>query len=107
VTERTRLIYVNYKRDVNMRSFPSNSISTTKYNAVTFFPKFFFEQFGRASNFFFLFMACVALIPQAAIISPYLAVMPLVIVLAVSAIKEIIEDTRRVRSPLIASLSVA
>jgi hypothetical protein len=54
-------------------------------------------QFGRASNFFFLFMAVVGLIPAAAIISPVLAIMPLAIVLTVSAIKEVYEDTRRVR----------
>jgi len=59
--------------------------------------RFLWEQFGRASNFFFLFTACIALVPQAAVIDPVLAVAPLVIVLLVGALKEIIEDIRRVR----------
>ena len=91
------MIYINHKREVNAATFCTNAISTTKYNLFTFLPKFFFEQFGRASNFFFLFMAIVGLIPEAAIISPYLAILPLAIVLIVSGIKEVFEDTRRVR----------
>lgn len=59
--------------------------------------RFFWEQFGRASNFFFLFTACVALVPEAAVIDPVLAVAPLIIVLVVAAVKEIVEDFRRVR----------
>jgi phospholipid-transporting ATPase len=35
--------------------FLHNSISTAKYNAVTFLPKFFYEQFSKWANLFFLF----------------------------------------------------
>ena len=31
--------------------------STTKYNVITFVPKFLFDQFRRYSNLFFLIMA--------------------------------------------------
>lgn len=34
--------------------FISNRISTSKYSALTFLPKFLFEQFRKYSNIFFL-----------------------------------------------------
>jgi hypothetical protein len=58
--------------------------------------RFFFEQFGKASNFFFLFTACISTLGAVAVIPPPLAVSPLLIVLSITAIKEIIEDIRRV-----------
>lgn len=71
-------------------------MSTTKYTIPNFMPRFFFEQFGKASNFFFLFCACIAMVPQAAIINPGLAVTPLLVVLALTCLKELVEDFRRV-----------
>ena len=37
--------------------FCSNRISTTKYNILTFFPLFLFDQFRRYANLFFLFIS--------------------------------------------------
>ena len=37
--------------------FRSNRISTTKYNILTFFPRFLFDQFRRYANLFFLFIS--------------------------------------------------
>lgn len=109
-----RTLYINHDRHHNLK-FRNNSVSTTKYSIYSFFPRykawiaphlfyllffcsFFFEQFGKASNFFFLFCACIAMVPQAAIINPGLAITPLLVVLVLSGIKELIEDFRRVRT---------
>lgn len=39
--------------------FCSNRISTTKYNVITFLPRFLYDQFRRYANLFFLFIACL------------------------------------------------
>lgn len=74
--------------------YKSNYVSTTKYNALTFFPKALFEQFRRVANLYFLLAAALALTP----VSPYSAsslIAPLVFVVGVSMCKEALEDWRR------------
>ncbi len=55
---RQRTIYFN-DREKNKSGvkYCSNQISTTKYNILTFIPKFLFDQFGRYANLFFLVIA--------------------------------------------------
>lgn len=38
-------------------AFPSNETHTTKYNAVTFIPRFLFEQYKKATNVCSLFLS--------------------------------------------------
>ena len=45
-------------RNVDQK-FLHNGISTAKYNALTFLPKFLFEQFSKLANLFFLFTVCI------------------------------------------------
>lgn len=66
----------------------SNRISTTKYSILTFLPKNLFEQFHRAANIFFLFMAVIALIPATQALNPETAAAPLLTVLLVTAIRD-------------------
>ena len=47
-----RIILIN--SEVQAAKYISNRISTSKYSAFTFLPKFFFEQFRKYSNIFFL-----------------------------------------------------
>jgi phospholipid-transporting ATPase len=54
-----RTIYINDRLTNKAAKFVSNVISTSKYNIVTFFPKFLFEQFSKYANIFFLFTACI------------------------------------------------
>lgn len=84
----------------NKASFEAGAhrFSTCKYNALTFLPRFLLEQFRRYSNVFFL---CIALLQQINDVSPtgrYTTAVPFLIILSVSAIKEIFEDL--VSSPL-------
>ncbi len=53
-----RSIYFN-NREKNKSGvkYCSNRISTTKYNILTFIPKFLFDQFRRYANLFFLVIA--------------------------------------------------
>ncbi|VDL88566.1 unnamed protein product [Schistocephalus solidus] len=72
--------------------FCSNEISTGKYNVWTFIPKFIFEQFRKYANMFFLAVALLQQIPGVSPTGRFTTVVPLTIILFVSAVKEIIED---------------
>eukprot|EP01018_Ginkgo_biloba_P004009 Gb_36858 [translate_table: standard] len=74
--------------------YPSNYISTTKYNVITFLPKALFEQFRRVANLYFLLAATLSLTPVAPF-SPYSVIAPLVFVVGMSMAKEALEDWQR------------
>ncbi|KAG7098494.1 hypothetical protein E1B28_000438 [Marasmius oreades] len=78
--------------------FVNNYISTSKYNAATFIPKFFFEQFSKYANVFFLFTACIQQVPDVSPTNKYTTIAPLAVVLAASAFKEVQEDLKRHQS---------
>lgn len=90
-----RIIHLNNSPANAANSYCDNHVSTTKYNIATFLPKFLFEQFSRYANLFFLFTAILQQIPNISPTNRYTTVVPLGIVLLVSAGKEIIEDQRR------------
>ncbi|KAF5322350.1 hypothetical protein D9619_001712 [Psilocybe cf. subviscida] len=91
-----RVIALN-NSDANA-DFRSNSVSTSKYNLATFFPKFLYEQFSKYANVFFLFTACIQQIPGVSPTEPYTTIAPLAVVLLASAFKEVQEDLKRHQS---------
>ncbi|KAH9523120.1 Phospholipid-transporting ATPase IA [Bulinus truncatus] len=90
-----RQIFIN---QIEPQRFCSNHISTAKYNFFTFLPKFLFEQFRKYANIFFLFIALMQQIPNVSPTGRYTTAVPLMLILTVSAIKEIIEDIKRHRA---------
>lgn len=74
--------------------YRSNSISTTKYNPITFFPKALFEQFRRVANLYFLLAALLSLTPVSPF-TPVSMIAPLAFVVGLSMAKEALEDWRR------------
>ncbi|KAI5287899.1 hypothetical protein KEM54_005638, partial [Ascosphaera aggregata] len=90
-----RIIYLNNSPANAANKFKGNSVSTAKYNFATFIPKFLFEQFSKYANLFFLFTAVLQQIPNISPTNRYTTIVPLVIVLTVSAIKELYEDYKR------------
>uniref|UniRef100_A0A670IWD6 Phospholipid-transporting ATPase n=1 Tax=Podarcis muralis TaxID=64176 RepID=A0A670IWD6_PODMU len=79
--------------------FPQrNSIQTSKYNVFTFLPLNLFEQFQRVANAYFLFLLILQLIPEISSLSWFTTVVPLILVLAVSAAKDAIDDVVRILS---------
>ncbi|CAL9092967.1 unnamed protein product [Musa acuminata var. zebrina] len=80
-------------------NYGSNYVSTTKYTLATFFPKSLFEQFRRVANLYFLFTAFLSFTSLA----PYSAVsiiIPLIVVIGATMLKEAIEDWRRYRQDI-------
>lgn len=90
-----RIIHLNNPPANASNKYVDNHVSTAKYNAFTFLPKFLFEQFSKYANLFFLFTAILQQIPNISPTNRYTTIVPLGIVLLVSAGKEVIEDNRR------------
>ena len=84
-------------RNSEKYDFPPNKINTKKYNWLTFVPHALLIQFARPANIYFLVSAILNCIPAISPISPITAILPLVFVLAVSLIREAIEDCSRQR----------
>ncbi|RKP32445.1 phospholipid-translocating P-type ATPase [Metschnikowia bicuspidata] len=90
-----RVLYIlNHARNALFGYF-GNHISTTKYNPVTFLPKFLFEQFSKYANLFFLFTSIIQQVPGVSPTNRFTTIGTLFIVLIVSAIKEVMEDVKR------------
>ncbi|VDK70172.1 unnamed protein product [Onchocerca ochengi] len=71
---------------------------TTKYSIFSFIPRFLKEQFRRYSNVFFLIIALLQQIPDISPTGRFTTAGPFLIILSVSAIKEIFEDIKRRKS---------
>ncbi|KAF2400830.1 phospholipid-transporting ATPase [Trichodelitschia bisporula] len=90
-----RLIHLNNPPANAANKYVDNHVSTAKYNIATFLPKFLYEQFSKYANIFFLFTAILQQIPNISPTNRYTTIVPLFIVLVVSAVKELVEDFRR------------
>ncbi|KAJ0417413.1 hypothetical protein BJY00DRAFT_289532 [Aspergillus carlsbadensis] len=90
-----RMIMLNNPPANATHKFVDNHVSTAKYNIITFLPKFLYEQFSKYANLFFLFTAVLQQIPNVSPTNRYTTIGPLLIVLMVSAIKELVEDYKR------------
>ena len=79
--------------------FLGNSISTCRYNAVTFLPKNLWYQFQRLANVYFLVIAVLQVIPEISVSGGIPNILPpLIFVLGVSAVKDALEDLKRKKS---------
>ncbi|XP_074336639.1 putative phospholipid-transporting ATPase 9 [Apium graveolens] len=92
----SRVVYCNDPScfEAVISRYADNYVRSTKYTLATFLPKSLFEQFRRVANFFFLVVGILAFTRLA----PYTAVsaiIPLVVVVGATMVKEGIEDLRR------------
>ncbi|EJT96701.1 calcium transporting ATPase [Dacryopinax primogenitus] len=95
VLEGDRIVRVNDERTNEEVGFEGNYVSTSKYNAMTFLPKFLASEFSKYANLFFLFTACIQQIPGVSPTNRYTTIVPLGLVLLASAFKEMEEDLKR------------
>ncbi|CAJ1074205.1 probable phospholipid-transporting ATPase VD isoform X2 [Xyrichtys novacula] len=77
------------------KKYKGNAIRTTKYSLLTFLPMNLFQQFHRAANLYFLFLALLNWVPVVEAFQKEITMIPLVVVLTVIAIKDALEDYRR------------
>ncbi|KXX81576.1 putative phospholipid-transporting ATPase DRS2 [Madurella mycetomatis] len=102
-----RIIHLNNPPANSANKYVDNHVSTAKYNIATFLPKFLFEQFSKFANIFFLFTAGLQQIPGLSPTNRYTTIGPLIIVLMVSAGKELVEDYRRKQADKALNMSKA
>ena len=95
----------NSKNDAQKHK--NNKIKTTKYTVFSFLPKNLFEQFHRFANIYFLFIVVLNWIPAVNAFGKEIAMIPLIFVLAVTAIKDLIEDRQRYNSDKIVNNKLA
>ncbi|CAN4124338.1 unnamed protein product [Withania somnifera] len=94
-----RTVFLNDPDANALAKFKGNSVSTTKYDIITFLPKGLFEQFRRVANLYFLMISILSCTPVSPV-SPITNVLPLSLVLLVSLIKEAWEDWKRFQNDL-------
>ncbi|KAI7850667.1 hypothetical protein BDC45DRAFT_546515 [Circinella umbellata] len=87
-----RIIYVNNPELNEDQKFLHNRIFTAKYTIITFLPRFLYEEFSKYANLFFLFISGIQQIPDISPTSRWTTLVPLVIVLFITALKEVAED---------------
>ncbi|EIW68591.1 hypothetical protein TREMEDRAFT_74105 [Tremella mesenterica DSM 1558] len=75
--------------------YASNQNVTSKYTIITFLPRNLLEQFRRVANIFFLGIAILQFFSKFSTISPGLVILPLLVVLAITAGKDAYEDINR------------
>lgn len=75
--------------------FQTNRIRTTKYTLLTCLPKNLYEQFHRVANVYFVFIALLNFVPDVEAFSKEAALVPIILVIAVPAIKDAYEDYQR------------
>ncbi|KAK4190085.1 hypothetical protein QBC35DRAFT_491285 [Podospora australis] len=102
-----RIIHLNNPPANSVNKYVDNHVSTAKYNPATFLPKFLFEQFSKFANIFFLFTAGLQQIPGLSPTNRYTTIGPLIVVLLVSAGKELVEDYRRKQADKALNMSKA
>ncbi|OWK60308.1 putative phospholipid-transporting ATPase VB [Lonchura striata] len=89
-------VYDNKKWKENPnRHYDTNEIETTKYNILTFLPKNIYEQFHRFANIYFVFIALLNFVPVVHAFQPEVSVIPICVIMAITAIKDAWEDFRR------------
>jgi len=79
-------------------TYPTNQTITAKYTPYNFIFKNILEQFRRVANLFFLLIIVLQFFPEFYTISPGLAALPLLVVLAITAVKDGYEDVKRHQS---------
>ncbi|QRW07306.1 phospholipid-translocating P-type ATPase [Ceratobasidium sp. AG-Ba] len=98
-----RMVYVNLPlpdSETNSSGDPvvryaRNKVRTSKYTIITSFPKNLYEQFRRVANLYFLALVVLQVFPVFGAAAPQIAMVPLVIILSITAAKDGIEDYRR------------
>lgn len=93
-----RSILLNNAEVNKHKKFPSNYIRTTKYTMLSFLPLGIAYQFYRFSNCYFLLVVILSCIDVISPVSAITAINPFVFVMAVSLIREAVEDWARYKS---------
>ncbi|XP_054440070.1 phospholipid-transporting ATPase FetA-like [Pteronotus mesoamericanus] len=98
VGKQERYLQANNEKFNTMFGYPNNTIKTSKYNVFNFLPLNLFEQFQRLANAYFLILLILQLIPQISSLAWYTTVIPLMVVLCITAAKDAMDDLKKHQS---------
>uniref|UniRef100_A0A665VER2 Phospholipid-transporting ATPase n=1 Tax=Echeneis naucrates TaxID=173247 RepID=A0A665VER2_ECHNA len=98
LVEEERRVRANDREYNEKFQYASNCIVTSKYNIITFLPVNLFEQFQEVANTYFLFLLILQLIPQISSLSWFTTIVPLALVLSITAVKDATDDYFRHKS---------
>ncbi|RVE71677.1 hypothetical protein OJAV_G00054380 [Oryzias javanicus] len=96
--EKERRVKANSREYNDKFPYADNCIKTSKYNIFTFLPVNLFEQFQRVANAYFVILLILQLIPEISSLSWFTTVVPLVLVLVITAVKDATDDYFRHKS---------
>uniref|UniRef100_A0A4X1TXA4 Phospholipid-transporting ATPase n=1 Tax=Sus scrofa TaxID=9823 RepID=A0A4X1TXA4_PIG len=80
------------------RHYRGNQIKTSKYTVLSFIPKNIFEQLHRFANLYFVGIAVLNFVPVVNAFQPEVSMIPICVILAITAFKDAWEDLRRYKS---------
>ena len=93
-----RKIYIDLQGGMEVKQpekYCDNSIRTSQYTLLTFLPLAIANQYKTPFNWFFLIQAILDCIPSISYVTPATSIIPVVIVLIISLIREAVEDYRK------------
>ncbi|XP_065797299.1 probable phospholipid-transporting ATPase IM isoform X2 [Muntiacus reevesi] len=93
-----RIVKANDREYNEQFLYKDNRIHTSKYNILTFLPINLFEQFQRVANAYFLFLLILQLIPEISSLTWFTTIVPLVLVVTMTAVKDATDDYFRHKS---------
>ncbi|RNA39590.1 putative phospholipid-transporting ATPase IF, partial [Brachionus plicatilis] len=101
--QNNRIIYLNNSLPEDYSGekpcpYSSNRVCTSKYTLLNFLPKNLYEQFRRIANFYFLLNIILMFLLPDPPKNPYTSMIPLLIVITFTAIKQAYEDFLRHKS---------
>ncbi|KAG2019667.1 phospholipid-translocating ATPase [Coprinopsis cinerea AmutBmut pab1-1] len=75
--------------------FNPNQVVTSKYTIITFIPRNLLEQFRRIANVYFLALCILQFFPMFTTVAPGVVILPLLFIVAATALKDGYEDYQR------------
>lgn len=104
---RARRIFVNIPptQDYSHSTFEGNRVTRSKYTIWNFIPKNIWEQFNRFANIYFLSLVLLQLISAFKEVEFIVAAMPVIIIVASTALRDALEDYKRHQADKMQNLS--
>ena len=106
-TQRKLYVDLEHGTIVNQpEKYCDNSIRTSQYTLYSFLPLAIMNQYKTPFNWFFLVQAIIDCIPAISSVNPVTTIMPVVIVLIISLIREAVEDYRKYSNDKLANETI-
>ena len=106
-TQRKLYIDLQYGTVINQpEKYCDNSVRTSQYTLYSFLPLAIMNQYKTPFNWFFLIQAIIDCIPSISSVNPATSILPVIIVLIISLIREAVEDYRKYSNDKLANETI-